>query len=199
LLLILLLHRRLSHLTDTYKYCSPTRGSLLTGRYPWHLVSTRCNLIPSSTPEGVDLRYEFLPKHMARGGYGAAVEKTLYGCNVTSSTGVAGVADALDSASSSSSSPVYVLPFRFGAGTDSVGRKGVLLVNKKAASVTITLVGLSSGDATAGTGGGAAVATVVEVAPEFAGGPGFQPPVKRAVSVGGELKLGPFAVAVVLE
>ena len=133
---------------------------------------------------------------------GAAVEKTLYGYNVTSSTGGAGIADALDSASSSSSSTVYVLPFRFGAGTDSGagGQKGVLLVNKKAASVTITLVGLSSGDATAGgTGGGAAVATVVEVAPEFVGGPGFQPPVKRAVSVEGELTLGPFAVAVVLE
>eukprot|EP00939_MAST-03C_sp_MAST-3C-sp1_P005139 g5139.t1 len=52
-----------------YKYCSPSRGSLMTGRYPWKLVSSRCNLIPSSIPEGVHLDYDFLPKHLAKAGY----------------------------------------------------------------------------------------------------------------------------------
>jgi arylsulfatase B len=52
-----------------YKYCSPSRGSLLTGRYPWKLASTRCNFIPSSIPEGVDLGYTMLPKHLAKAGY----------------------------------------------------------------------------------------------------------------------------------
>ena len=52
-----------------YKYCSPSRGSLLSGRYPWKLSSSRCNLIPSSIPEGVDLTYEFLPLHLRKAGY----------------------------------------------------------------------------------------------------------------------------------
>jgi len=52
-----------------YKYCSPSRGSLMTGRYPWHLPSVRCNFIPSSIPEGVDLDYVMLPKHLAKAGY----------------------------------------------------------------------------------------------------------------------------------
>jgi len=52
-----------------YKYCSPSRSSLLSGRYPFHLAATRCNLIPSSIPEGLDLGYTLLPKHLARAGY----------------------------------------------------------------------------------------------------------------------------------
>lgn len=52
-----------------YKYCSPSRGSLMTGRYPWSLVSARCNLIPSTIPEGVNLGYTFLPKHLAKANY----------------------------------------------------------------------------------------------------------------------------------
>ena len=52
-----------------YKYCSPTRGSFLTGRYPWSLASVRCNLIPSSIPEGVHLDYKMLPQSLATAGY----------------------------------------------------------------------------------------------------------------------------------
>jgi len=52
-----------------YKYCSPSRGSLLSGRYPWHLASTRCNLIPSTIPEGLHLDYTLLPAHLARASY----------------------------------------------------------------------------------------------------------------------------------
>jgi hypothetical protein len=53
----------------TYKYCAPTRGSFLTGRFPYHLAATRCNLIPSSIPEGTDLGYTMLPKLLATQGY----------------------------------------------------------------------------------------------------------------------------------
>ena len=55
-----------------YKYCSPSRGSLLTGRYPWKLPGVRCNLIPSSIPEGVPLAYTMLPEHLAKVGYFSA-------------------------------------------------------------------------------------------------------------------------------
>ena len=55
-----------------YKYCSPSRGSFLTGRYPWKLPGVRCNLIPSSIPEGVPLAYTMLPEHLAKVGYFSA-------------------------------------------------------------------------------------------------------------------------------
>jgi len=53
----------------TYKYCAPTRGSFLTGRLPYHLACTRCNFIPSSIPEGIDLGYTMLPKLLTAAGY----------------------------------------------------------------------------------------------------------------------------------
>jgi hypothetical protein len=117
---------------------------------------------------------------------GAAVEKALF--SHTATAGDAGADDAGDAAFTGidASATLYALPFRF---TAAGGSKGVLVVNKKAAVLDVTLTGLSA----------AASATVVEVAPSFAGGPGFQPPQKRQLSSTGVLSLGPFAVAVVLE
>jgi arylsulfatase A-like enzyme len=53
----------------TYKYCSPTRAALLVGRMPYHLPNVRCNLIPSSSPEGTPLGYSMLPLVLAPAGY----------------------------------------------------------------------------------------------------------------------------------
>ncbi len=52
-----------------YKFCSPTRGAFLTGRYPYHLPNTRTNLIPWSVPDGTPLGYQMLPKTLAKAGY----------------------------------------------------------------------------------------------------------------------------------
>jgi len=59
---------RLNH-SYMYKFCSPSRGSLMTGRDPWKMASSRCNFIPSSIPEGIDLGYTFLPEHLAKSNY----------------------------------------------------------------------------------------------------------------------------------
>jgi arylsulfatase A-like enzyme len=53
----------------SYKYCAPSRASFLTGRYPFHHAATRCNLIPSTIPEGIDLGYTMLPKVLSLAGY----------------------------------------------------------------------------------------------------------------------------------
>eukprot|EP01047_Picozoa_sp_COSAG01_P034051 COSAG01_NODE_2537_length_7450_cov_5.509411_4_plen_508_part_00 len=52
-----------------YKYCAPTRGSFLTGRYPFKLAATRANLIPWTLPDGTHLGYSMLPKKLKRSGY----------------------------------------------------------------------------------------------------------------------------------
>ena len=106
---------------------------------------------------------------------GAAVDKAIF--PYTAST--AGAADA--------SSALYALPFKFVS--DWSEAKGVLLINKKASTYNVTLNGLAAG----------ASATVVEVNDGYAGGAGFQPPLKRSLSAGGEIELGPFAVAVLIE
>ena len=53
----------------TYKYCSPTRGSFLTGRYPFKLCATRRNFEPPWDKEGINLAYTMLPLKLAKGGY----------------------------------------------------------------------------------------------------------------------------------
>ena len=52
-----------------YKYCSPSRASLLTGRFPYKTESTRNNLIPYSQEEGVNLNFTFLPQRLKDAGY----------------------------------------------------------------------------------------------------------------------------------
>ena len=55
-------------LTDTYKYCSPTRGSFLSGRLPYKLDATRCNIIPWTLLDGLDLKYELIPQKLKKAG-----------------------------------------------------------------------------------------------------------------------------------
>eukprot|EP01084_Bolivina_argentea_P289517 497179_1 len=47
-----------------YKYCSPTRGSFLTGRFPYKLCATRNNLNPATIPEGINLGYTYISKKL---------------------------------------------------------------------------------------------------------------------------------------
>ena len=64
------------------------------------------------------------------------------------------------------------------------GKRGALLINKKAVRTTVGLDGISGG-----------LAAVVEV-DEASAEPGFAPPLSRIIGAKGELSLGPFAVAV---
>ena len=52
-----------------YKFCAPTRGSFLTGRYPYKLAATRANFIPWTLPDGTHLGYSMLPKKLKPAGY----------------------------------------------------------------------------------------------------------------------------------
>jgi arylsulfatase B len=52
-----------------YKFCSPTRASLLTGRWPFKTESTRNNLIPFSQLDGVNTNFTMLPAKLKAAGY----------------------------------------------------------------------------------------------------------------------------------
>ena len=96
-------------------------------------------------------------------------------------------ASMVGGSSANAASALYALPFKFVS--DWSEAKGVLLVNKKASTFNVTLNGLAVG----------ASARVVEVNDGYFGGAGFQPPLEWPLSAGGEIELGPFAVAVMIE
>lgn len=52
-----------------YKFCSPTRGSLLSGRYPFRTGNTRSNFIPWSRPDGLNLGFNLLQQRLSDLGY----------------------------------------------------------------------------------------------------------------------------------
>ena len=54
----------------TYKYCSPTRSALMSGRLPYHVnQNNKCN--DEASTSGIDLRMKLLPQKLKTAGYGA--------------------------------------------------------------------------------------------------------------------------------
>ena len=49
-----------------YKFCSPTRGSFLSARYPFRLGNTKSNFIPWSRPDGLELGFDTLPLRLKK-------------------------------------------------------------------------------------------------------------------------------------
>lgn len=52
-----------------YQFCSPSRGSFLTGRFPYKLPQTRCNFLPATIPDCTPVEYSMLPKKLKDAGY----------------------------------------------------------------------------------------------------------------------------------
>jgi hypothetical protein len=82
---------------------------------------------------------------------------------------------------------VYALPYELlaadgGGGGKPSGTKGLMLVNKRNYSVSVSIPGVVSGNA-----------TVVEATGTT---PGWQPPTNRSFASDGSISLGPYAVAV---
>eukprot|EP00043_Microstomoeca_roanoka_P012658 m.122869 g.122869 ORF g.122869 m.122869 type:complete len:533 (-) comp15556_c0_seq3:598-2196(-) len=53
----------------TYRFCSPSRGSFLSGRFPFKLSGTRVNLNPASVKDGLHLSYTTIAEKMQQAGY----------------------------------------------------------------------------------------------------------------------------------
>ena len=53
---------------DVYKYCSPTRSALMSGRIPAHVNQNNLNN-DIEAPSGVDLRFTMLPQKLKLAGY----------------------------------------------------------------------------------------------------------------------------------
>eukprot|EP01045_Picozoa_sp_COSAG04_P015785 COSAG04_NODE_1274_length_7465_cov_4.194542_1_plen_186_part_00 len=64
---------------DTFKYCSPTRSSFLSGRLPYHV--NQANRAYSAVG-GVDLRMTILPEHLKKAGCKRDVRCCARGCGL---------------------------------------------------------------------------------------------------------------------
>ena len=55
----------------TFRYCSPTRSALMSGRFPLHVNQGNPRCV--GTKGGVDLRMALLPEKLKRAGYATAI------------------------------------------------------------------------------------------------------------------------------
>ena len=53
----------------SFQFCSPSRASALTGRWPWRTPNARINFLPSYVMDGTPLEYNMLPKRLAAASY----------------------------------------------------------------------------------------------------------------------------------
>ena len=59
---------------DVFRFCSPSRSTFMTGRYPYHIgQQTGMNLNPMpGVACGINLKYDFIAKVLSRAGYRTA-------------------------------------------------------------------------------------------------------------------------------